>query len=139
LKISKKCIYSCGVQGFTATEEQIKEVITSTLSQVYLPSFVKFDNNTSGLIQFNEFYLAQGQGFWKKLAINKVADTYRQAKNKRFYDKNKEREKERRKRYYDENKEKENERSKRYYDENKEKIKSVRIARRLINKKEEEK
>jgi len=31
------------------------------------------------------------------------------------------------------------ERSKRYYDKNKEKIKSVRIARRLINKKEEEK
>ena len=31
------------------------------------------------------------------------------------------------------------ERSKRYYDKNKEKIKFVRIARRLINKKEEEK
>jgi len=68
LKISKKCIYSCGVQGFTATEEQIKEVITSTLSQVYLPSFVKFDNNTSGLIQFNEFYLAQGRGFLEKIS-----------------------------------------------------------------------
>jgi hypothetical protein len=109
LKISKNSIYSCGVQGFIDTKEQIKEVITSTLSQVYLPSFVKFDNNILGLIQFNEFYLAQGRGFWKKLVINKVVDTYRQTERKR------------------------------YYDENKEKIKSVRIARRLINKKEEEK
>jgi len=154
LKISKKSIYSCGVQGFTATEEQIKEVIMSTLSQLYLPSYVKFDNNTSGLIQFNEFYLAQGWGFWKKLVINKVVDTYKQTEGKRYYNENKEKEKERckryynenkekekekNKRYYDENKEKEKERSKRYYDKNKEKIKSVRIARRLINKKEEEK
>ena len=76
------------------------------------------------MIEFNEFYFAQGRSFRKKLAINKVFDIYKQTAAKR---------------YYDENKEKEKERSKRYYDKNKEKIKSVRIACRLINKKEEEK